>query len=176
LAEGLIKAIPQLVKKIPQIITSLVNGLKDGMGKMSDIGKNLVEGIWKGISNGTSWIKKKIKEWVGNVTKFLKEVFGIKSPSRLFRDEIGMNLALGVGEGFSNTMEDVSKEMGDAIPTEFDADISTNMSMATGNTQMSTYDMMVSAFKQALTEVKVVMDDREMGVFVTETVERVVFA
>jgi hypothetical protein len=36
--------------------------------------------------------------------------------------------------------------------------------------------MMVSAFKQALTEVKVVMDDREMGGFVTDVVERTVFA
>ena len=36
--------------------------------------------------------------------------------------------------------------------------------------------MMVSAFEQALTKVKVVMDDREMGGFITNTVERVVFA
>ena len=36
--------------------------------------------------------------------------------------------------------------------------------------------MMVSAFEKALTKVKVVMDDREMGGFVTDTVERTVFA
>ena len=72
-------------------------------------------------------------------------------------------------------MEDVSADMQGAIPTEFDADINTNMNMASGS-QLSTYDMMVSAFKQALTEVKVVMDDREMGGFVTDTIERTVFA
>lgn len=92
------------------------------------------------------------------------------------RDEIGTNLALGVGEGFADTMSEVSKEMGDAIPTEFDTNINTSMNVASAASQMSTYDMMVSAFKQALTEVKVVMDDREMGGFVTNTVERVVFA
>ena len=81
-----------------------------------------------------------------------------------------------MGEGFANTMGDVSRDMQNAIPTEFDADIGTNINVATGQTQMSTFDMMVSAFKQALTEVKVVMDDREMGSFVTNTVERVVFA
>ena len=122
------------------------------------------------------WIKNKIKQWVGDVTSFLKNLFGIKSPSRLFKEEIGTNLALGIGEGFADTMTDVSKEMGDSIPTEFDADINTNMNLASGNTRVSTYDMMVSAFKQALTEVKVVMDDREMGGFVTDAVERVVFA
>jgi hypothetical protein len=35
---------------------------------------------------------------------------------------------------------------------------------------------MLMAFKQALTEVKVVMNNREMGAFVTETMERVVYA
>jgi len=176
LAGGLIKAIPQLISKIPQIITSLVNGFKEYFGNMASVGRNLVEGIWSGLSGSMEWIKNKIKQWVGNVTQFLKNLFGIASPSKLFKAEIGTNLALGIGEGFADTMTDVSKEMGDAIPTEFDTDISTNMNMATGNTQMSTYDMMVSAFKQALTEVKVYMDDREMGGFVTDTVERVVFA
>ncbi len=176
LAEGLIKAIPQLVAKIPQIISSLVNGFKNYWSNIASIGRNLVEGIWSGLSSSMEWIKNKIKGWVGDVTKFLKNLFGIHSPSRLFKDEIGTNLALGIGEGFADTMTDVSQEMGDAIPTEFDADISTNMNMASGSTQMSTYDMMVSAFKQALTEVKVVMDDREMGGFVTDVVERAVYA
>ena len=176
LALGLIKAIPQLIEKIPQIIKSMVEGFTNYLSKMGEIGRNLVEGIWNGISNAASWIKEKIKGWVGDVTQFLKNLFGIHSPSTLFRDEIGTNLALGIGEGFSDTMTEVSKEMGDSIPTEFDADINTNMNMATERTQMSTYDMMVSAFKQALTEVKVVMNDREMGGFVTDTVERVIFA
>ena len=176
IAVGLIKAIPQLVAKIPQIITSIVDGLKNGLSKLADVGVNLVEGIWEGISSSFEWIKEKIKGWVGNVTAFIKKLFGIKSPSRLFKEEIGTNLALGIGEGFGDTMSEVSKDMANAIPTEFDTDITTNLNAESGQSQMSTYDMMVSAFKQALTDVKVVMDDREMGSFVTNTVERVVFA
>jgi hypothetical protein len=176
LAVGIIKAIPQLVEKLPQIITSMVKGLKDGIGKIGEVGKNLVSGLWEGISGSIDWIKNKIKGWVGDVTKFLKKLFGINSPSRVFKEEIGTNLALGVGEGFADTMSEVSKEMGEAIPTEFDADISTSMSGASAASQMSTYDMMVSAFEQALTKVKVVMDDREMGGFVVNHIERAVFA
>lgn len=176
LAWGLIKAIPQLVSKIPQIITSLVNGFNNYWSKIGDIGKNLVDGIWEGINGSIDWIKNKIKGWVGDVTSFIKKVLGINSPSRVFKEEIGTNMALGVGEGFADTMEDVSKEMGDAIPTEFDADISTNINAGAGYSTNSNYNMMVSAFKQALTEVKVVMNNREMGAFVTDTVERVVYA
>lgn len=176
LAVGLIKAIPQLVSKIPQIIASFINGFNSYYSKIGEIGLNLVKGLWNGIKDATSWLLDKIKGFGKSVLNGIKNIFGIHSPSTVFKDEVGKNLALGVGEGFADTMADVSADMQGAIPTEFDADINTNMKMATGNTQMSTYDMMVSAFKQALTEVKVVLDDREMGGFVTDTVERVVYA
>lgn len=175
LAEGLIKAIPQLVAKIPQIITSLVNGLINGLGKMAEVGKNLVQGLWNGISNATQWVLDKIKGFGQSILDGICDFFGINSPSRLFKEQIGTNLALGVGEGFADTMKDVSDEMNEAIPTEFDADISTNINGLTAS-PMTQFDMMVSAFKKALTEVKVVMDDREMGGFVTNTVERLVYA
>lgn len=172
IAEGLIKAIPQLVSKIPQIVTSYINGFKAYWSNIASIGTDLVKGIWNGISDATSWILNKIKGFGQSVLNGLKSFFGIHSPSTLFKDEIGTNLALGVGEGFADTMSEVSSEMQNAIPTEFDASVTTNVS---GNSQMSTYDMMVVAFKKALSDVKVVLDDREMGGFVTDTVERAVF-
>ena len=174
LAGGLIKAIPQLVAKIPQIITSLVDGFKNYFSNMVNVGKNIVDGIKSGISNAWNNLVSWFKGLFGDLIGIAKKILGIASPSKVFK-EIGGFTAEGFGEGFVDTMDEVNQDIADAIPTEFDADISTNMNMA-GNTQLSTYDMMVSAFKQALTEVKVVMDDREMGGFVTDTVERVVFA
>ena len=176
---GIVQAIPQiikeLVKQLPTIITTIVKSLGDGLGKIAEVGKNLVSGLWQGIKDAGAWIMDKIKGFGQSILDGIKGFFGIHSPSTLFKDEVGKNLALGVGEGFADTMTDVTDEMQNAIPTEFDAEIGTNLNMASGQTQMSTYDMMVSAFKQALTEVKVVMNDREMGGFVTNTVERVVF-
>lgn len=127
LAEGLIKAAPQLISKIPQIINSLLQGFSNYYSKMGEIGLNLVKGIWSGISNSFEWIKTKLKEWVGNVTKFIKKLFGIHSPSTLFRDEIGTNLALGLGEGFVDEMDSVKQSMASAIPTKFDVDLKSNL-------------------------------------------------
>ena len=174
MAVGLIASIPRLITAIPQIILSLITGFKDQNSNIRNIGKDLVSGIWEGISNSLQWLKDKLTSWVGNVTDFLKRLFGINSPSKLFKEQIGTNLALGLGEGFTDTMADVNEEMANAIPTEFDANISTNLNA--GNYTMSNYDVMVSAFKQALAEVKVVMNNREMGAFVEDTMERVVFA
>ena len=39
----------------------------------------------------------------------------------------------------------------------------------------STYDHLVTAFKEALKDVKVVMNNREMGAFIVSTVEREVY-
>lgn len=175
IADGLVKAMPQLLEQLPVIIGKIIKGLVAGIPQLIKAGGDLLSGLFKGLLNPTT-IWNAVKSLFNGIIGGIKELFGIHSPSKVFEDEVGKNLALGLGEGFENTMSDVTDEMASAIPTEFDADINTNMKMASGSTQMSTYDMMVSAFKQALTEVKVVLDDREMGGFVTNTVERVVFA
>ncbi len=89
-------------------------------GTFAGFGRNIVEGIWNGISNGTQWIKDKISGWVGNVTSFLKKLFGINSPSKLMRDEVGVFLAKGIGVGFEDEMDAVNKQIEAAIPREFD--------------------------------------------------------
>ena len=35
---------------------------------------------------------------------------GIRSPSTVFRDQVGSNLALGLGEGFEDEMKHVSRK------------------------------------------------------------------
>ena len=172
LAVGLIKAIPNLIKAIPQIISSVVNGFANYRSNMSDVGSNLLKGLWEGLLSAKDWLWSKVKGLMGSLTDNIKSFFGIHSPSTLFKEQIGTNLALGLGEGFADTMADVSTDMSNAIPTEFDANIHTTGAVSPA----SQYDVMLSAFKQALKECKVVMNNREMGAFVTETVEREVFA
>ena len=172
LVAGLIMAIPDLVAQAPALIYSLIGGLYQGLGKIGDVGLDLVKGLWEGIKDAGGWILDRIKGFGDNILSGIKGVFGIHSPSTVFRDEVGKNLALGLGEGFGDTMSDVTKDMENAIPTEFDA----NMNVSASSSYGSNYDYMVSAFKQALKDVKVVMNNREMGAFVTETMERVVYS
>ena len=171
LAVGVIKAVPELASKVPQIITSFINGIKQYYSNMGEVGLNLIKGLWNGISDAGAWLRDKISGFFGGVVDSIRSFFGIHSPSTLFRDEIGKNLALGIGEGFGDTMNDVTADMQGAIPTEFD----TGINMSATSSYGSNYDYMVNAFKQALRDVKVVMNNREMGAFVVETVERVVY-
>lgn len=157
LAEGLIQAIPRLVSKIPQIISSLINGIASYYGKlgeigknllgkvkdgivsgisgMLDIGKNLVKGLWNGINNAKDWVLDKIKGFGKSIVNGIKGIFGIHSPSRVFRDEIGVNLAKGIGVGFQQEMSDVNDTIQRALPT--DLDLSTRVNLNRPNSVFS---------------------------------------
>ena len=169
LAEGLIKAIPQLISKIPEIIVSLVNGFKNYFSNMSEVGKNLVSGIWEGIKNAKDWLIGKVKEWCGNILDGIKSFFGIHSPSKVFKDEIGTNLALGLGEGFSNTMKDVTQDMSGSIPKKFDIDTTIS---GTHNTSQLNLENITNSFITAVKSLnaQIIIDKDIAGKFVITSV------
>lgn len=103
LAAGLIKAIPTLHKSIPQLVSAIVNGFTSMASKFLDIGKNIVSGVWDGIKGMGSWIKEKVSDFFGGIVDSVKGLLGIHSPSKLFKEEIGENIGLGVAEGISDS-------------------------------------------------------------------------
>lgn len=169
LAVGLIKAIPQLISKIPQIISSLVREFANYFSNMHDVGKNLVSGIWEGIKNAKDWLLGKIKEWCGNILNGIKAFFGIHSPSKVFKDEIGTNLALGVGEGFSDKMKAVSNDMSASIPKEFD--VNSTVTKVDASSQL-TLENITGAFVTAVKNLnaQVIIDKDVAGRFVITSV------
>lgn len=115
LAIGIVQALPQLVGKVPEIIGAIVQAFVDNMGSIVDIGKNIIKGLWDGIASMATWIGEKIKGFGEGILNGIKDFFGIHSPSTLFRDEIGKNLALGIGEGFEDNMKGVNASISHSI-------------------------------------------------------------
>ena len=113
LAEGLIKFIPEIISRIPKIIKSMVSAFKQGIGDFINIGANLLKGLWNGIANTVGWLTNKIKGIANTITNTFKNIFGIHSPSRLFRNEIGKNLILGVGVAFEKDDNLIDKQISD---------------------------------------------------------------
>ena len=90
--------IQELLKAIPQIVSSIVNAFGSGFGQMSDVGKNLVKGLWEGIQGLSSWIWDKVSSWAGDLWSGIKNFFGIKSPSKKMA-WIGDMLMEGMADG-----------------------------------------------------------------------------
>lgn len=90
----------------------------------SGVGSGITSGIKTGISNGwytlTNWVKQKAQ----SLLSAAKSALGIHSPSRLFRDQVGLNIGLGIGEGIEGSESSVLDSVvgvADAIAEEFNA-------------------------------------------------------
>ena len=169
LAIGLIQAIPKLLANIPQIINSIAKGLLNGIADLRDVGKNLLKGLWEGMSGIKDWLWDKVKGMLNGLTDKIKGFFGIHSPSTLFKNEIGENLALGLGEGFTDTMKNVSDDMQNSIPTEFDMNTTVTR---TDVTSQLTLENITGAFVTAVKNLnaQVIIDKDVAGRFVITSV------
>ncbi|MBR2735136.1 MAG: hypothetical protein IKE05_02955, partial [Clostridia bacterium] len=105
------------------LFNAIVNKVREIPSQMLSIGSNIVSGIWSGISGSIGWITSKVREFARGILDGIKSALGIHSPSTVFEQEVGKNMALGVGEGFINAMDSVKKEMQKAIPTNFDTNL-----------------------------------------------------
>jgi phage-related protein len=95
------------------IFNGIVNVIKGLPAKMLGIGKDLVRGLWNGISDMAGWVIGKIQGFGDSVLGGIKKFFGIKSPSRVFRDEVGKMLGLGLAEGIEGSADEPIKAMAD---------------------------------------------------------------
>ena len=118
LVEGIVKFAVSIPSVIANIIGGIISTIRSTIKDFVNIGGDLIKGLWNGISNMAEWIKNKIKEWVGNVVGVFKKFFGIQSPSKVFKEQIGVYLAQGLGEGFEDELDDVYKDMQDAVDLE----------------------------------------------------------
>ena len=101
--------------KLGQFALNVVNKFKELPGKLVEIGKNLITSLWKGISDKVQWVKDRIASMGSAITSAIKKVFGIHSPSKVWRKEIGQNLGLSIGLGFQDVIGGVTDDMTDSM-------------------------------------------------------------
>ncbi len=99
--------------------TKLIDSLKEMItGKdWAALGKAVVDGIMSGFLGVDFDMYEYLDEFGNNWISGVKDIFGIQSPSRVMRDQVGKYLALGVGEGFTEEMPDVREDARRALGT-----------------------------------------------------------
>ena len=164
LGKGIVKAIPSLIKNIPKVITAIVDEFKKLPGKLGDLGKSILEGLWNGISNVKNWLVDKIKGLGDVLIDAIKSVLGIHSPSTVFRDEVGKNMALGIGKGFDKNIASVYKKMKTSVDFETQK-LSSNLSATSVNNKILTANI-------TLKSSDIYLDSTKVGRAVTPTVSK----
>ena len=109
-------------------VLEAVGGIWDNMkefwgglwDKMVDIGGDLIEGLIEGLKKKWEDLKADVADFCGFMIDDIKDRFGIASPSKVMRDEVGRYLAEGIGEGFTEELAGVSKSMSNSVGTILD--------------------------------------------------------
>ncbi|MBE6721934.1 MAG: phage tail tape measure protein [Ruminococcaceae bacterium] len=104
-----------IASNFPRIVSSIVGFFQSIPGKMLDIGRNIVTGIWNGISGAAGWLWNQITGFCNGIVNGIKSALGIHSPSRVMADVVGKNMVLGIGQGFANNMQSVTSTMSDSL-------------------------------------------------------------
>lgn len=149
------KAFGDLFEKGGEILGEIGAGIKSAFFKVTDaigdlwdtvtgffkgvwdeavsIGENIIEGIVSGFTTAWDTLKGALTDdFFDNWITGFKDIFGIFSPSRVMRDQIGKYLALGIGEGFSEEMKNVTEDMQATIPSQMDFDTDINVKGGNG--------------------------------------------
>lgn len=142
-----------------RVYENIVKTLQTLPSKVYQIGKNIIEGIWKGISDMTGWISQKIRGFCDSFTRGFKQALGISSPSKLFKEQIGKNISVGIKEGFSGEMANVVKDMKSTILTDFDLGLNHTVNITISEISSTSKrewiaiedaDFLISVFQSAL--------------------------
>lgn len=126
-----------------QFLSNLVNTLASIPGRMVSIGSQIVQGIISGITGSIGKVGSAILGGVKDAISGVKNFLGIHSPSRLFRDQIGRNIGLGLAQGISNSQAAVMSSMNgmasDIASTRFTTpDVATGYGLSPTRASVST--------------------------------------
>lgn len=100
--------------EVPKLVSNIVTWFKELPGKMLDIGKNIVSGIWKGIKNRADKFKSDVKKFFTGIVDGVKDVLGIKSPSKVF-SIIGEYSVMGYTKGLENMDREVKDQLAETF-------------------------------------------------------------
>lgn len=165
--------VSNVCKGVGNVVSSMWDGAKNVVSGAVNVGKNIVTGIGNGIKNAASGLWNGVKKVGSGIVNGFKSFFGIHSPSRLMRDEVGEMLPPGIENGIvaatpdlvKGTQQQMEKVVDAAQSTLAQADTSTIGSETptldyTGNVVSDKLDGMLSDFSSKIEDSFTTLIDR----------------
>ncbi len=125
IAAGLVKALPSIISAVASLVANMVSGFATGTD-WGSVGVNIIKGIINGLKSMAGALWDAITDIAKNAFNAVKEFFGIASPSKLMRDEIGRYIPAGIAEGITGSADLVSDAMDDIGAGALNSTLSVN--------------------------------------------------
>ena len=178
---------PKTKDQMAQLVTGVIGEINKKKGDADVAGQNLLDGVNSGISNRNkqSGVFGTIATFGGNLLSTLKRSLKEQSPSKATK-EMGQYLLEGLGIGIDNEesktlrqVSNVGQDVVNALQDELNQGVTLgNIGISTSRSRNSTdtFSPMVDAFKEALSQMKIELDDEVAGKFVENTVTRAIYS
>jgi|GEM_PF-2362017 len=115
---GLITQIPNVLKSIGHNALSAMRNI-DWLG----LGRNIIAGIASGITGAAGRIVDAAKSAAKKALNAAKNFLGIHSPSRVFREQVGKNIDLGLAGGidaYADEVEEAANDLAESVTNPFE--------------------------------------------------------
>lgn len=153
------------------LVNNIIGTISGLPGQLYNWGVDMISGIANGIRSAIHKVTSAVSDVAGKIKSFLH--FSRPDEGPLVEYETWMpDMVAGLSDSLRkaspeliNQTEALANGMSDAF------NVNGGISASGGRI----YDTMVEAFKDALTQVKIVMDDEEMGHFVDKTVTKLIY-
>lgn len=103
------RSVSDVLGTIGRIGGDILNNIGNFPSLLINAGRDLINGLADGIRNASGQIVEVIKGIAGNALNAIKDFFGIKSPSRVMRDQVGKQIGAGLAIGIESSIGRVLK-------------------------------------------------------------------
>lgn len=152
------------------LVTNIINKVRSLPSQLYNWGVDMIQGIADGIKNTIHKVTSAVTDVADKIKSFLHFSRPDEGPLAEYESWMPDMVA-----GLSDSLRKASPELisqTEALANGMSDAFNVNGSISASGVN---YNNMVDAFKDALSQVKVVMDDEEMGHFVDKTVTKLVY-
>ena len=121
-----------------------------------NLGSQIINGIVRGLRNGADAIVSAAKNVAKQALNAAKAFLGIHSPSRVFRDEVGLQMDAGQAQGIEENADMVEDAAAEVAERSFDASMDVNYNLP--NTDSVSKDIGASFSSRVLNTVNRVIE------------------
>lgn len=96
-------------------VGQIVSAFASIAGSLVGVGRDIVEGLWRGISGAWDWVMGKVRGLTDKLPAIVRKALGIGSPSKVFAT-IGGNIVEGIQVGMADQRGDLLRDMRGLVP------------------------------------------------------------
>lgn len=188
--DGVALGKPKSEKEMKSLVENTIKEINKKDKDAKTAGENLIDGVNNGVKNQNkqSGVFSSIASFGSKLLGKLKDSLKEHSPSKATK-EMGQYLLEGLGIGIENEENSLLNQVsgvGKNVLSALQGELSQNIRLGTMQTQIDSssintpaennYNNTVVAFKEALSEMKIELDDENVGKFVENTVARAIYS